>query len=90
MDRSFYLDMKLHGPRALALWIRHMLVENKMLQGHPHGMTAEQSKEILEWLMVNRNLIPRLSLRTAVKAAALVRMNAARWKAMAEMTLTKE
>lgn len=90
IDRSFYLDMKLHGPRALALWIRYMLTESRMLQGAPHGMTAAQSADILDWLLANRSrVMPQLSLRSAVKCAQLVKMDESGWKIMADTTLCK-
>lgn len=90
LDRALYLDMKLHGPRALSLWVNHMLNDKKILLGNPHNLTPAQSKEVVEWLMANRSrIMPQMSLRSAVKAATLVRTKGERWTTLAEMTMCK-
>lgn len=91
LSRSQYLSMRLHTKRAVSLWVTHMLREKKMLLGHPHGMTMEQSEDILGYLLENSDRIhPLMSLRTAVKCVELVRINESKWRRYADFTLLKQ
>lgn len=89
LNRSLYLDMALHSQRAVTLWIRYMMTNQKMLQQPQYGMTAEQSDAILAWITENHDRIYKPSLRTAVKLAELVRMDPEDWRIMANVVMRK-
>lgn len=90
LNRCQYLNMKLHHHRSVVLWVNHMVTTKKMLQGHPHGMTEQQSRDILSYLLTNSERIPYLSLRTAVKAVELVKLDEKGWRRLADFTLRKQ
>ncbi len=90
LNRCQYLNMKLHHHKSVVLWVKHMITTRKMLQGHPHGMTETQSNEILSYLVENSDKIPYLSLRTAVKAVELVKLDEKGWRRLADFTLRKQ
>lgn len=89
LGRTQYLDMALHAPRAVALWIRYMMQTQKMLLGPEYGMTEEQSNSILEFITSNYERIYKPSLRTAVKLVELVKLDPDDWKSVAEVTMRK-
>lgn len=89
LNRSLYLDMALHSQRAVTLWIRYMMQNQKMLLQPMYGMTEQQSNEILDWIVANQDRIHKPSLRTAVKLAELVAMDPADWKVMANVVMRK-
>lgn len=89
LNRSLYLDMALHGQRAVTLWIRYMMTNQKMLLAPMYGMTEQQSNEILDWIVSNTDRIYKPSLRTAVKLAELVKMDPDDWKTMANVVMRK-
>jgi hypothetical protein len=89
LNRTLYLDMALHTPRAVALWIKYMMERAKMLEAPEHGMTPEQSAQILEYILANYDRIYKASLRTAVKLAELVRLDPEDWRVMANVVIRK-
>lgn len=89
LNRSLYLDMALHTPRAVALWIRYMMDKQKMLLAPQYGMTQEQSDAILAFITENYDRIFKPSLRTAVKLAELVKLDPEDWKMLANVTIRK-
>ncbi len=89
LNRTLYLDMALHTPRAVALWIKYMMERAKMLEAPEHGMTAEQSAAILEYITANYDRIFKASLRTAVKLAELVRLDPEDWRIVANVVIRK-
>lgn len=90
LNRCQYLSMKLHHHRSVVLWVNHMVTTRKMLQGHPHGMTEQQSNDILRYLLDNSSRIPYLSLRTAVKVVELVNLDDKGWRRLADFVLLKQ
>lgn len=89
LNRTKYLDMCLHAPRAVALWIQYMVKEQKMLQKPEHGLTERQSDEVLSFIVENYKQIHKASLRTAVKLAADVKNHPDKWQVLARMTELK-
>ncbi len=89
LNRTLYLDMALHTPRAVALWIKYMMERAKMLESPEHGMSPEQSAAILEYITTNYDRIYKASLRTAVKLAELVRLDPDDWRVMANVVIRK-
>ena len=89
LNRTQYLDMCLHNSRAIALWIQHMVNDQKMLLKPEHGLTKEQSDAVLSFIVTHYKDIHRPSLRTAVGIADLVRNHPDRWEVLARMTKIK-
>lgn len=89
VNRTQYLDMALHAPRAVALWIEYMMTAQKMLMSPEYGMTQEQSNEILAFIRENFARIHKPSLRTAVKLVELVKLDPTDWRTMANVTMRK-
>jgi hypothetical protein len=89
LNRTKYLDMCLHAPRAVALWIQYMITEQKILQKPVHGLTAEQSADVLTFIVEHYKQIHKPSLRTAVKLAKDVKNHPDRWVILARMTELK-
>lgn len=89
LNRTLYLDMALHAPRAVTLWIQFMMQKQNMLLAPEHGMTKEQSDAILAYITKNADRIHKPSLRTAVKLAELVRLDPKDWEMMANVVMRK-
>lgn len=89
LSRTQYLDMALHAPRAIALWIDYMMRARKMLLSPEYGMTEEQSNDILMFITENFDRIYKPSLRTAVKLVELVKLDPADWKVVAGVTMRR-
>jgi len=89
MNRTRYLDMALHQPRAVALWIQHMVTTEKMLLSPEHGLTKQQSDDVLAFIVEHYPRIHKPSLRTAVLIAQDLRNHPDRWQALAKLTRIK-
>lgn len=83
MTRTLYLDLKLHTPREVGLWIDYMVETHGILLGE--GLSKEQQSDVLEYIADNRNGLRNLSLRTALKLAALVKMDPENWRTAAKV-----
>ncbi|HEX5091518.1 MAG TPA: hypothetical protein VFV84_02390 [Burkholderiales bacterium] len=89
LNRAKYLDMCLHAPRAVALWIQYMITTQHILEKPVHGLTREQAVEVLSFIVDNYKQIHKPSLRTAVKLAKDVKNHPDRWVMLAKMTELK-
>jgi hypothetical protein len=82
MNRTQYLDLKLHTPRELAIWIEHVVTTTHMLVAE--GLTREQERDVVRYIRDNRDNMRDLSLRTAIKCVTYVKRAGADWKNLAE------
>lgn len=87
MNRTLYLDLKLHTPRELMIWIRHLVVNAKILINM--GLDSKQEKLVLDYLEKNRDNIRTLSIRTAKQVATWIRTSPEDWERRSNMTLLK-
>lgn len=71
MTRVLYLDLRLHAPREVGLWVDYMVTENNILV--KDGLTPKQQDDVLEFIALHRNQLRSLSIRTALKIASLLK-----------------
>lgn len=90
MSRSIYLDLKMHSRREVGLWMKHLVTKKQILQGAPLYLTAEQEKTSVDWVMTHRENLRELSIRTALKLGAIMKMAPDKWEKTAEITLLKD
>lgn len=84
MTRALYLDLRLHSTRDLTAWVKHIVGKAHILV--QDGLSYEQEKEILDFIGENAANLRNLSIRTALKMGAFVKMVGADWKIMAKHT----
>ncbi len=88
MNRAIYLDLKLHGRRAVALWIRHITTKSNMLV-QQFGLTSLQQKAALDYITDNRDKLRTISLREALKLGQMIKSSPASWRRTADITLLR-
>jgi hypothetical protein len=65
--RWFLLDLKLHDPRTVFLYVKHVCeVSDAMTK---YGLTKEEQARVLTWMGANRMRMKELSIRTAERLA---------------------
>lgn len=86
MTRSLYVDLKLHTPREVGLWVDYMVDKHGILLGE--GLTKQQQDAVLEFIQKNRHRLRNLSIRTALKIAYHVKTSESEeeWQTAAELT----
>lgn len=87
MNRTQYIDLKLHTQRELALWIDHIVTTTHMLRAA--GLNAHQQREVLDYIKANRDALRDLSLRTAMKCVPYVKQYGNDWRDVANMILLR-
>lgn len=88
MSRSIYLDLKMHTRREVALWTRHLVTRNGILR--QIGLTEEQEKMLVDWVVSKQNDLRELSIRTAIKLGRLFKMKQDDWERTAQILLLRE
>lgn len=88
LSRSIYLDLGLHEPRHIMIWVRHITETNEILQAM--GLSKLQESKALVWLEKHRDDLIELSIRTVEKIGHFMKMDSAHWEQVAEMTLLKQ
>lgn len=86
LNRTIYLDLRLHTPRELGVWVKYLVVKAKILIDL--GLTAEQETMVLKYIDTNKEKLRSLSIRTALQLGGFVKMGAD-WESMANMTLLR-
>jgi hypothetical protein len=89
MSRSLYLDLKMHTKRDVAWWIEHLTTRHRVLQ-LMGGISAEEEKMLVSWIMANKDNIRQLSLRTAINLGKVFKRNKSTWKKTAEILFIKQ
>jgi hypothetical protein len=84
MTRALYLDLKLHTQRELLVWIDYMVRKHGILIAD--GLTKHQQEDVLSFMKDNQDKLRNLSIRTALKLGAMVKMEGDDWKKMARNT----
>jgi hypothetical protein len=87
MSRAIYLDLKMHTRREITLWVKHIVMENKILQ--KIGLSSMQEKTAVEWIVKNMDNLREISIRTALKVGRFMKMDAQKWEVDATVTLLK-
>jgi hypothetical protein len=88
MSRAIYMDLKVHDGRAIALWVNYLVGKTNMLVNH-YGITRQQQKEALQWIMDNYKNMRTLSLRDAMKVGQFMKSEPTGWTELAEITLLR-
>lgn len=88
MSRAIYVDLKVHDPRAIAVWVNYLVDKTNMLKNH-YDITREQQKLALAWIMDNYENMRTLSLRDAMKIGQFMRSDPEGWIELAEITLLR-
>jgi hypothetical protein len=89
MSRSIYLDLKMHTRREVALWSRHIILRNKVLQGAPFYMSKEQELEAVDWVRDRRDDLREMSIRTILKVGKLMKRFPQEWERACELVLLR-
>lgn len=83
MTRCAYLDLGLHDPRMLMVWIKHIVTKNHILVGE--GLDVQEEADVLAWMAEHRDRLRKLSIRTAIHIAGYVRIEREGWRNMARV-----
>jgi hypothetical protein len=87
LTRCMYLNLCIHEPRQLILWIRHIVEKNDILI--KDGLEKQEQAEILNWMQANMNKLRNLSIRTALQLGMLRKTKPTEWKQIAEVICFK-
>jgi len=94
LDRSIYIDLKIHDRRTVALWVTHIVTLHRILQGM--GLSAQMEQDGLKWLRENVEDVRELSIRTVVKMGKMMLMSQSKnkditvdWREMASLAFLK-
>jgi hypothetical protein len=86
LNRTIYLDLRLHTPRQLTVWVTHLVKNAKILIDL--GLKVEQEDLVLKYIKDNADNLRSLSIRTALQLGGFMKMGND-WERMANMTLLK-
>lgn len=87
MSRGLYLDLLLHDPQAVFLWIGYVTRSSKTFERE--GISEEDGENILEFIQQHRERFRVLSLRTVQHVAGLFKANPEGWKQDATLLLLR-
>lgn len=87
MDRSKYLDLKLHDIDDCTAWVGHMVRKQNILV--QHGLTREQQEKALDWLTKNYSQLRSLSIRTMMHVAEFILASPLDWEKFAKTILLR-
>ena len=84
ISRSIYMDMAMKTRRDYLMMIRMVVEDEKMLD--QHGFSAEDQKQILDFVDTNCEKLRELSLRMVIKISNLFRMDPKDWQKLVRVT----
>lgn len=88
MTRSHYIDCGLKSARDYIIRIKQVCAEGMLWKNH--GITEQQSAEVIDFIEDNKEKLSDISLRVAIKIAALIRSNPIDWRRLAMITCCKQ
>lgn len=86
ISRSMYLDMKMKTKKDYLVRIKQV-VEQGMLRNE--GLTANDERQIIDFIQKNQDSLRELSLRMVVKVASLYKSHPAKWSNLARVVCCK-
>lgn len=86
ISRSHYIDLAMKTKRDYLVRIRQVVALGMLKD---HGLTPKQEDEVMEYIEVNMDTMRELSLRMALKLAALRRTKPKTWLKVADVTCRK-
>lgn len=89
LSRSMYLDLKIHSRRAIAIWVNYLVSSKAILRNH-YGLTKEQERQAVDWLLDHREDLRTLSIRDAMKVGQLIASDYDTWERDAEILLLRD
>jgi DNA polymerase III delta prime subunit len=89
IDRSYYLCLTLRTKRDFMIRIRQVAGGEEGMLCKTHGLTFEQSEEVLDFITDNQNRFYNLSLRLADQVARMRSVDEDGWKFDVEATKMK-
>ena len=89
LSRSMYLDLKIHSRRAIAIWVNYLVSSKKILQSN-FGITSDQERQAVDWILENQADLRTLSIRDAMKVGQLMASDYDSWQRDAEILLVKD
>lgn len=89
LSRSMYLDLKIHSRRAVAIWVNYLVSSKGILRQH-YGLTKEQERQAVDWILDHMDDLRTLSIRDAMKVGQLMKSDYDTWERDAEILLVKD
>jgi hypothetical protein len=88
MSRSHYIDIGMRSKRDFLVRIRSMILKHGLLDKNAKtaGLTKEQQKEVLDFIVENKDTLRELSLRQAIKVGINRKAGFKDWKAVSKRT----
>jgi hypothetical protein len=86
MSRSIYFDLRMHTPRELSIWVRHVVLTKQVLQNQ-RNLSAAMEKKAVEWIVENREKMMEVSVRSALHLGTFMREHTQKWERMAKRVL---
>lgn len=87
IDRSVYLDLKLHDMDDIMAWVSYMVLKQHILV--QRGLSQQQEVEVVQWVQRNMEKLVSLSIRTMIKVGDFMLTNPSEWESFANITLLK-
>ncbi|MBT8567386.1 ATP-binding protein [Polynucleobacter paneuropaeus] len=87
-DRSYSLTIANNSRESLFKQLRFMVMQKNLLGSF--SLSAKQIQDILEYVESNMELLPKISLRVAIKLAQLVKESPDNWNQMANNGLLNQ
>jgi hypothetical protein len=87
IDRSVYLDLKLHDIDDVVAWVSYMTLKQHILV--QRGLSREQELDVVKWVQTNVDQLASLSIRTMIKVGDFMLTNPAEWESFCRVTLLK-
>ena len=87
MDRSSYLDLKLHHPDDLIAWVTHVAAKYQILI--QDGLDKAQEKIVLDWFIAHSHRLRSVSIRTIKHLGSFFLTNPIEWERIAKQTLLR-
>lgn len=87
ISRSHYLDLAMKSTMDYVVRIKQVVRDHKMLRDA--GFSAAEEKQLIDFIVENKDRLRELSLRMVLKLADLMRINGANWKTLAKTTAFK-
>jgi hypothetical protein len=86
VSRAHYIDLAMKTTRDYMVRIRQV-IDAGLLKGR--GLTVDQEKDVVDFIVKNQSKLRELSLRIALKVAVIRKSNKKNWEATARVTCCK-
>ena len=87
MSRSHYLDLSMKSTLDYIVRIKQVVRDHNMLRDA--GFSADEEKEIIDFIQENKDNLRELSLRMVLKLSNIMRIDSENWKDLAKITCFK-